>query len=587
MAATSRVEVILSAKDEFSRVFDRMEGKTNSLSGALGKIGFASIGVAAIAAATALTGMVTATADAGDQFHELSQRTGISVEALSGLKYAAELSGASIEGVATGLKFLGKNMAEAKSGTGEVSAAFKSIGVNVKDATGQLRPTNDVLLELADKFRNMEDGSNKVAIAMKIFGRSATEIIPLLNEGRAGISKMIAEAERLGLAFTTEGAAAADEFNDNLTKMNGHITGLIRTIGNDFLPIMNKLFEALTPPRNPLAELTKIEDAIKNLPTRGYSAAFVEERLKALKKEREALFKELSHTGKGQLGETKVTDIEAEAKKKKAAELYWAWMTQQTDGWLERISSAQQEVQRMTASDVMEGGQSPEQIAEVQQMQDRLIAIQDFYNQKYILMVTAGASEAEFAAATRQLEIAQSHQMWQMKLSGARAAAGMMANLMQNLMIITGSKNREMFETMKAFAIAEATISTYTSAVNAYKSASAIPLVGHILGPIAAAAAIMAGLANVKKISETEPGGATGSISASGVVAPGYSGGSTSAYPEPPGKENKPPQQVTIQVYALDPSSVNWDRITEMEIVPAINRAGDRNVRLQNNTVGA
>lgn len=620
--AADRVEVILSAKDEFSRVFNQMENSSASLSSVLGKIGFVSVTTAAVAAATAVTKMVMATADAGDQFHELSQRTGISVEALSGLKYAAELSGSSIEGVATGLKFLGKNMAEATSGTGEVSAAFKSLGVNVKDTTGKLRPTNDVLLELSDKFRNMEDGSNKVAVAMKIFGRSATEIIPLLNEGSAGISKMTAEAERMGMTFTTEGAAAADEFNDNLTKMKGNITGITRMIGNDLIPIINKLFEVMSPPKNPLAELTKIEEAIRNLPKMGYSAAFVEERINALKKEREALFKELSHTGKGQFGEIEVVDIEAEEKRQKAldkltsesnklkevaakrlAEGLAAWEAKEAEKSMYRFAQAtvvadesimkereraQQEFQRMAGPEVMVSGQSPEQIAEVQQMQDRLAAMQEFYTQKYVLMAIAQASEAEFMAVSREQEIAQSQQMWQMKLSGAQAAAGMMANLMQNLMIITGSKNRQMFETMKAFAIAEATISTYTSAVNAYKSASAIPLVGHILGPIAAAAAIAAGLANVKKISEAQPGGATASIEAGGTVSSGgYAGGAQSAYPEPQGKEPKIPQTVTIQVYSLDPSSVNWDRLTEQEIIPALNRGGDRNLQLQTNVVRA
>lgn len=60
----------------------------------------------------------------------------------------------------------------------------------------------------------------------------------------------------------------------------------------------------------------------------------------------------------------------------------------------------------------------------------------------------------------------------------------------------------------KAFAIAQATIATYTSAIEAYKSASAIPIVGWVLGPVAAAAAVAAGLANIGKIrSAREQGG--------------------------------------------------------------------------------
>lgn len=60
----------------------------------------------------------------------------------------------------------------------------------------------------------------------------------------------------------------------------------------------------------------------------------------------------------------------------------------------------------------------------------------------------------------------------------------------------------------KAFAIAQATIATYTSAIEAYKSTAAIPVVGPFLAPVAAATAVAAGLANIAKIrSAREQGG--------------------------------------------------------------------------------
>ena len=67
----------------------------------------------------------------------------------------------------------------------------------------------------------------------------------------------------------------------------------------------------------------------------------------------------------------------------------------------------------------------------------------------------------------------------------------------------------------KAFAIMQATVNTFTSAVNAYMSASAIPIVGWVMGPIAAAAAVAAGLANVAKIRSAREQG--GSLAAGGI----------------------------------------------------------------------
>lgn len=643
-----RVEVILSAKDEFSRVFSQMETKAGTLSSNLGKIGFVAVATAAAAAATAVTKMVMATAEAGDNFHELSKRTGISVEALSGLKYAAELSGSSIEGVAIGLKFLGKNMAEATSGTGEVSAAFKSLGINVKDSTGQLRPTNDVLLELADKFRNMEDGSNKVAIAMKIFGRSATEIIPLLNEGSAGISNMTAEAKRLGLTFTTEGAAAADEFNDNLTKLKGNITGVTRMIGNDLIPIINNLFDALTPKRDPLDRLMRVEDAIKNLPTSGYSAAFIEERLAALRKEREALFKELTHTAPGRIGD-KITpiDVEAEETKKKArekaAEQTKAFITrlssetlqQERSGYEKSLALAMEFEQRMEEA-VKHGAKGKEAVnkwyraaasalnreQEIQSLEEQKAASEKIIAEQMRRVQEASAWEIKDAEATsralaemkRITDVSEAmkfaaEQNWTIKEeeTGRIVAANLAAQYSEEARARTSQFAYRAMETQMLRFIETG---KFSAAAFAKQMAQDVKIE---LAGLAAKATVRAlyetglGFATLWTnpaestahftAATTLAGIAAASIGAAMAVNAATGGGAQREAPGTPGglpigtmpvgETAKTPQNVTVQVYSLDPSSVNWDRITEQEIVPALNRAGDRNVQLQVNVVGA
>src|SRR3990170_8834514 len=105
-----------------------------------------------------------------------------------------------------------------------------------------------------------------------------------------------------------------------------------------------------------------------------------------------------------------------------------------------------------------------------------------------------------------------------------------MANSMQNLYAATDSSHRAMFETMKAFAIAETIIKTYQGAMEAYSAMAGIPVVGPALGAAAAAAVMAAGAARVANIKATSPGGAT-SISSSGTGSPSYEGSTTEAYP--------------------------------------------------------
>ncbi|MCR3254772.1 hypothetical protein K0A11_21460 [Salmonella enterica subsp. enterica serovar Mbandaka] len=89
-------------------------------------------------------------------------------------------------------------------------------------------------------------------------------------------------------------------------------------------------------------------------------------------------------------------------------------------------------------------------------------------------------------------------------LSRAKATGDAFGDMAGNI----GTALGEASTAYKAFAIAQATIATYTSAIEAYKSTAAIPVVGPFLAPVAAAAAVAAGMANIGKIrSAREQGG--------------------------------------------------------------------------------
>ena len=216
-----------------------------SLTGMASSIGsgFVKLGkmaaVAGIAAAGALGVMVKKTADAGDAIWDMSQRTGVAAKTLSGLKLAADKSGTSLEGVALGLRFLGRNMAAGID-------SFKEMGVSIKDVNGNLRPMQDVMLEVSDRFMNMENGAQKTALAIKIFGRSGSELIPLLNLGSAGLREQISLAEKLGMVFTEKTAKAADRFMDSMVELKGVLTGMRNDIGNALIPVFTQFANGVT-----------------------------------------------------------------------------------------------------------------------------------------------------------------------------------------------------------------------------------------------------------------------------------------------------------------------------------------------------
>lgn len=200
------------------------------------------VGVTAIVgAAKGLFDFVKSTIDAADAMEELSQKTGVSVESLSKLQYAAKFSGVDIEGVAIGLKKLAKTADEAAGGGKEQAEAFKRIGVSVKDANGQIKPLDTLLGDIAERFASYEDGASKSALAQEFFGKSGADLIPFLNEGKAGLKKLGDEAERLGIVLSPEMAKRSAEFNDTLDRLAASSKASGMAIADYMLPSLQKL----------------------------------------------------------------------------------------------------------------------------------------------------------------------------------------------------------------------------------------------------------------------------------------------------------------------------------------------------------
>jgi hypothetical protein len=204
--------------------------------------GLAGLGLSATAAAGALAASVRTAADYGDQLDNMAQRTGVAVEELSRLQYAAKLSDTSTEALGKGISYLSKLMVGAASGGAESGKMFEKFNIELRNADGTMRSTSDVLFELADVFAAMPDGPEKTALAVDFFGKKlGTELIPLLNAGSAGLREMGDEAERLGLVIGAEQAKAAAQFNDNLDRLGQLSKSVGVNIGNQLIPWLNRM----------------------------------------------------------------------------------------------------------------------------------------------------------------------------------------------------------------------------------------------------------------------------------------------------------------------------------------------------------
>lgn len=230
----------------------QFEDGLKSAQSSLGKFG-KTAGVAVAAAVTAATAAVTALGvavkgviDYADEMDKAAQKFGVPIEDLTRLKYAAEMSNVSFEALGTGLRKLAQNMhSTAADGTGKAAEAFEMLGIKVETANGNLRSQSEVMGDLAEKFATMPDGAQKTALAMGIFGKSGADLIPILNEGKAGLKALTDEADRFGLVIGQETAHQADRFNDNLEKMGKIWDGLKIKLTSALLPYLQRLSDLL------------------------------------------------------------------------------------------------------------------------------------------------------------------------------------------------------------------------------------------------------------------------------------------------------------------------------------------------------
>jgi len=187
------------------------------------KIGLASAGVAMVAGLAITAAYAKKILDLGDNYDKMSQRTGIASDELSKFAHAADLAGTSLATVENATKDMQKALFDANNGGKRFQDTFKQIGINAEELA-KLTPAEQ-FKTLAAAIDDVEDPSEKAAIAMILFGRSGRSLIPMF----AGMKKAAKDAEDLGIVFSKQDVADAAALTDAFDRVKKSIFGLFKT----------------------------------------------------------------------------------------------------------------------------------------------------------------------------------------------------------------------------------------------------------------------------------------------------------------------------------------------------------------------
>lgn len=180
-----------------------------------------SIGIAGVSAS--IFGFVKLSANAGEEVGKLSEKFGISAQAIQQLQFAAR---GEAEALTASLGIFSKNIIAAKDGTDAQASAFKRLGVSIKDPNGKLKTTEQLITEAAGGFQKLENGAEKTALSMTLFGKSGADLLPFLNQGSEEIARLRQEAIDSGAVLGDDAIAGAQAFNDSLDDLMNTIKGV-------------------------------------------------------------------------------------------------------------------------------------------------------------------------------------------------------------------------------------------------------------------------------------------------------------------------------------------------------------------------
>ena len=202
--------------------------------------GFAAVAAAIVKAEKKLMDITKESASAAKEIKTLASVTGQSAEEVQELQYAGDMIGVSYDRIRDSLKEVTNKMQEAKDGSGDAAAAFNSLGVNIYNADGSLRDANDVFNDTIDALGNVQNRTERDALAMDIMSESAQELNPLIEQGSQALKGYAAEAHEMGYVLDNEAVealAATDTAQQKLLKTQEAVT---KQISAEYAPYMTE-----------------------------------------------------------------------------------------------------------------------------------------------------------------------------------------------------------------------------------------------------------------------------------------------------------------------------------------------------------
>jgi hypothetical protein len=288
----------------FKKLDQQTRGLGTSLSSPLTMLAAGATAAAAAVAALAAAVVKNAVevAAMGDEIAKTARATGLSAEQFQKYAFAAERGGVSQAKMSAGLKVLSRNLLEAQQGSKQMQKRFEDMGVQIQNADGSLRSTEQVLGDVANRVQLLGVSSQTTAELMQVMGRSGADLTNVLLGGEAGLKAMGDEAERLGGIMSEELLDASEEYQDAITDLQTAFGGLRNELAEETIPQLTELAKRMTTviSKSGLLKdaLSAVGEAVSETRTGKFGTLFAETQLSMLENLLSRVFPKLTLAAK-------------------------------------------------------------------------------------------------------------------------------------------------------------------------------------------------------------------------------------------------------------------------------------------------
>ena len=185
------------------------------------------------------------TAKAADEILTLSSTTGLATDTIQKMNYASELLDVSTETITGSMSRMIRSLNQAQKGTGDAADAFRKLHVNIRDSRGQLKDSETLFYQVIDALGKVRNETERDALAMQLFGRSARELNPLIEAGSGALKELGDEAERMGYVMDEEALESLGALDDAMQRFKNQTQTFKQSIAMVMLPVLTSLFETL------------------------------------------------------------------------------------------------------------------------------------------------------------------------------------------------------------------------------------------------------------------------------------------------------------------------------------------------------